>query len=167
MAYNEIDLSGAPTDALAYAVYTDGVEFGTFDGNEFSFTKPTTHKKENLLELHIFDETKEFRVLYSQSLDKYVMSQIEGEGEHIDEYMLFYGEKVIEQQGNATILEDMGRKKTFYLNLPEGKIYLGVRNYLGYDETGMVTVSNYRLLGLYTQANGEYQPITTVKGGIE
>lgn len=167
MILDILDLAKAPSPAYAYCVYSDGVEFGTFDGNAFSFGD--IHTPELLLEIHIFNCEKEYRAVYSQTWGKFIETSLESKAEsgcaesvldlggqehrydYIDEYLQLFGEEYLGCEDGITVLRDKGAEKKFYLALPQNrKISIGVRNYLGYDENQMIFLKDYRLTGLYT-----------------
>jgi len=178
MKYNNIDLSEAPTPAYVLCTFTDGVEFGYFDGKTFSFDDYEKHEPSNLLELRIFNEEREFRAIYSQSRKDYIYTNIHDGGNYtiihgvrflhsstslsdeqndiksdeiwmIDEDMHLFGESYIGCQNGITTFQDRGATKNFYLSLPNEPLSIRVRNYLTYDENDMVVLENYRLVGIY------------------
>ena len=157
MQYSNIDLSEAPSPAFAMCSYISGVEFGTYSGGAFSWKDK--HREEDLLELHIFDETKEFRAVLSGC--KFIKALIseEKDQEYLDEYMRLFGEEYKNAKSNITILTDKGHSKEFYINITGEQfkkgITLGVRNYIKYDENDMIQIVNYRLLGLFSGKTDE------------
>lgn len=176
MIYHNINLAEAPSPAFVLCIYTDGVEFGIYTGQNFSFENRTCHLPENMIELHIFDCDKEFRAVYSQSRDAYIIATVkrtdtdrehQSEGiieenkekqcyRYIDEGMHLFGEGHREHRQNSeTSMRDKGMKKTFYMELPDNKISLYVRNYLTFDKNHMVVLHNYRLLGLFNSKTKE------------
>lgn len=159
MKYCNIDLSLAPVNSFVIATYVTGVEVGIFNGNEFSFG--TKHYENDLLELHIFDETKEFRAIKSKNQfrtavitesektkDKYI-----GYDTSISEDTYFFGERFIENEGNITTLIDKGQQKEFYFKFTKEQFDAGmtlkVINYIDFDENDMLFIKNYRLAGIY------------------
>lgn len=169
MILDTLDLAKAPFPAYAYCIYSDGVEFGTFDGSAFSFGG--IHMPELLLEIHIFNRGKEYRAVYSQTWGKFIETSLESKAEsdstesvldiggqehrydYIDEYLQLFGEEYLGCENGITVLRDKGAEKKFYLALPQNKkVSIGVRSYLDYDDDQMIFLKDYRLTGLYTLA---------------
>ena len=165
LLYNKIDLTRVPSPAFAMCNYIGGVEFGTYKNGVFSWGDK--HSADDLLELHVFDEKKEFRAVLSDG--EFITSEIGRENEpqyHLDEYMRFFGEEYKNEEPkreNITVLTDRGHSKEFYIKIGEDKfkngISLGVRNYIEYDENDMIRVVNYRLLGLFSGKSNEKREI--------
>ncbi|MCL2159685.1 MAG: CRISPR-associated protein Csx19 [Oscillospiraceae bacterium] len=157
MLYNNIDLADAPSPAFAMCTYITGVEFGTYSNGTFSWADKAEHKEADLLELHIFNETKEFRAIISGQKPVLTLTIEEDKSkydDYLDEHMRFFGEEYVETDGNITKLIDKGCSKDFYLSITKEQFYdgitLGVRNYIKYDENDMIQIVNYRLLGLFS-----------------
>lgn len=118
-----IDLTKAPDRGIWYAVYTDRIEYTDYEKNE------TTILADNkLLELHIFDDTREFRVIRrrDQSLIEKIISDVECASEDTYEETIYVNRKGID-------------------NASPSKEQVTVVNYIEYDDNDLLKISNYRL----------------------
>lgn len=118
-----MNLSKAPAQGMMYALYTDRVEYKPYKKEELSEKKI----KKNLLELHLFDATAEYRVVQSEH------------GEL---------EKVISDE--TVTYDDLYCEKIFTLKPEEEQPgeqsrQVEVVNYLTYDENDLLMIRNYRL----------------------
>lgn len=157
MKYEEIDFTRAPINGFIMASYVSGVEFGKYKNNEYEFKDK--YPDEELLEMHIFNNEKEFRIVKACN-DNYIVNLIDGkengvENEYIDEDMVFFGqEEFLDSKDGITILKERGVKKEFYFDLTKEQhekiLSLKVRNYIKYDEDDMIYIDNYRIIGLYS-----------------
>jgi len=170
--YHKFDLEKAPEKGFALCYYTTGVEFGIYNKTE-GFMWEDKHLEENLLEMHIFDFEKEFRVIKSNICENgYLVapiiedsSEIKSDDSYIaydDEYMMLYGENWVNSDKNKITVCERGTKKTFYLPLTaedfKKGIFLKVRNYIDFDENNMF-ISNYRLCGIFIKNDKEYKAV--------
>lgn len=151
-----LDLSQAPNPAFVIAYYGAEVEVGYWDGTEISYQKNRKLPEEDLIEIHIFDETTEFRAVRTEKKDgwqvlvlkddciieqiKQAESEIEnayycGQSDQIefckedhilDEYMDFFGEEWISGEKGSTLLQDQKRKKTIYLTISSDQVKQGL-----------------------------------------
>lgn len=118
-----IDLTKAPDRGIWYAVYTDRIEYTDYEKNE------TTILADNkLLELHIFDDTREFRVIRrrDQSLIEKIIFDVECASEDTYEETIYVNRKGID---NASLSKEQ----------------VTVVNYIEYDDNDLLKISNYRL----------------------
>jgi len=151
----ELRLAACPSPAYAMCYYLTGVEFGVYrrQNNGWAFSWPEgAHSQDDILELHIFDQRKEYRAYTSEGRTK--ETEISDSGQrYIDEYMLFFGEAFVKSFNGGVSLSERGQVKDFYFPLSKDAfdkgLSLGVRNYICFDENDMIHVSGYRLLGLF------------------
>ena len=107
-------ISEAPERGYILVMWRGGAHFGTWEGS-LPETPPLT-------ELHIFDETREYRCVWSQARGRYVEAVItEPDLPYTEDVMLLKGE-------------------------PER--YLTLRNYFDYDEEDLLYLAAYRLTGV-------------------
>lgn len=116
-----MNLEKAPRKGIMYALYTDKVVYRKYSREEFS----GEDWKKNLLELHLFNDREEYRLIFSRR----------GEIENVvsDDKVLYddiYTEKIL-TDGYAP--EDSDR-------------WIKVINYLSYDENDLMVIGNYRLM---------------------
>lgn len=152
--YAGIDLTKAPSPAFALCYYTTGVELGTYNKEEgFSFNG--LHREEDLTQMHIFNEKEELRAVYSFGKKKFIQAIIEDDcnTDYLDEFMHLFGEKYLRSDNKKTYLEDKGSKKEIHFPVEkddfEKGLSIGIRNYLKYDNNGMVSIENFRMTGIY------------------
>lgn len=118
-----MNLLNAPEQGILYALYPDRVEYRSYKRSELSEEK----LQEHLLELHLFDERIEYRIVHSTLGDvETVISD-----EHVS-YDDLYIEKIFTLEEKA---ETLG----------EDPCCMEVVNYLKYDENDLLLVQNYRL----------------------
>lgn len=139
--YREFSFDLAPESGYMLAYFRKAVVFEIYEGLSKEELGQRIEKKEetngDLLELHLFDDKKEFRAVKTRKskfdAEEYITAQIQDEmdgkdykkaGDYVDEEMF------LEEQ---------------YRGIGEKLI---VRNYLDYKENGMVTVCAYRLAGV-------------------
>ena len=151
MQYCGIDLSKACSEGYALVIYRSGVEFGKWNGNGFPWADK--HDEKDLLELHIFDENKEFRAIRSarkKDAGDFIVSEITGykkeyenkkvETRLIKNKMLMFGEEFVSSGDGYYIAKESGREKKIYLNMSQADfekgIYLKVIDYYDFDENG-------------------------------
>ena len=87
---------------------------------------------ENLLELHIFDENQEYRLIHMQN-GKWIETLIS------DETETYLENGKVMQKDKKTECVQVEEK---FANVMK---YLNVINYIDYDENGMISIQNYRL----------------------
>lgn len=176
LSLNQEKLLEAPQCGYILIYFQTGMEFGTYqkvtcirDGVKTADIQSACLDLEKykdgakLLELHLFDQKKEYRAVYKQSgafleniiSDETVERTVSGrELEGLDtqkvEYQLLYGSsyEYSAERGGILAAQD-GNKKFFYLPDPKGAdLYLKIVNYIDYDED-MLVIANYRLAGIY------------------
>lgn len=145
--------------AYIYAVYRTHVDFGLYNGEDID--------DENLLELHIFDSTKEFRAVYSTFRKQLITSEIIGDitNRFIDDKMVLYGTEMKNIDEQHIAVTENGRTQVFGLGGELQKLVFGspdksftesfknddclyVRNYYAYDHNDLLYLEGYRLLGI-------------------
>lgn len=118
-----IDLAKAPDRGIWYAVYTDRIEYMDYEKSETVILADN-----NLLELHIFDDTKEFRVIRrrDQSLIEKIVSDAGCASEDTYEETIYVNRKGIDHASPS-------------------REQVTVVNYIEYDANDLLKISNYRL----------------------
>ena len=113
----------APDAGKMYALYIDRVVYKNYSkkelGNDSSFS-------DNLLELHLFDDNKEYRFIHARNED--VETVIDDSVEHDDTYT----EQIYVQAGCDADPADSTEK-------------VEIVNYIRYDDDDLLTINNYRL----------------------
>lgn len=157
----ELDLSGVCESGWVYAVYRKTVELGLWDKQceRFPWEEKECFDGGELLELHIFDESAEYRAIRSmREKNGFIIAKINdecyvGDGAfYTDGDMLLYGEEFICSDDHTITVSENGREKRFFLrysktDFNEG-IYLRVRDYFGYDENHLLYRTGYRLFDI-------------------
>ncbi len=113
------------------------------------------NKDDDLLELHIFGEGKEYRKMITAdtAYKEVILSDSRFEGcETDDQFMMLFGEEFIKSDEYSYTVKEKGKEYTFYLpfkkeNFDNG-IFLKVRNYYDYDENDLLYLKGYRLIGI-------------------
>ncbi|SES98017.1 hypothetical protein [[Clostridium] polysaccharolyticum] len=116
-----INFDKAPKEGVVLAYFRNCVKFQIYKDNQLEKDgKILGEDKEELLELHMFDENMEFRAVKSRSQKKYIPNDVlyNDNQDKIEEVILL-------------------EQKT------PGKIR--VVNYLSYDEYGMAKIAGYQL----------------------
>lgn len=109
-----MNLLNAPQQGIMYALYTDRVEYKKYNLQELS----EESLAENLLELHLFNETEEYRYVKTRR-----------------------GEMETRISDEAVPYEDCYTERIF--DWDKGKVE--VVNYITYDENDLMRIDNYRL----------------------
>jgi len=119
-----ISVNNAPQNGLMLAYYRKKIIFEKYNKEQLSAKILTTHQEYGeLLEMHLFDENKEWRVVKSASG--------------------YIGPILIEDMdGVDAVCEEMYVERGKYSNVPDT---IKVINYLEEKENGMLQVSNFRL----------------------
>lgn len=119
-----MDLTNIPEQGTLYALYLDKVKYEKYSRKELLEDKQLTDR---LLELHLFDDTREYRYIKTRSGE--IEALISDETvEHQD----VYTEKIV----------TLGNKK----EKPDKDSWLvEVVNYITYDENDLMRIENYRL----------------------
>lgn len=121
-----MNLLNAPEQGIMYALYRDRVVYEPYKREQLENEE---NLMRDLLELHLFDDTKEYRFIRKQKGDVEVC--IEDSTVSYDDY---YTEQIYTLAGNAETLDETSKR-----NLVE------VVNYIIYDENDLMTIPNYRL----------------------
>jgi len=177
----KIEKSFAGTKAWAYAVFFDAVAIGCWDGAQLVFHQPIVYDDENVLELRVFDGSKELRCvrLPDGDLAERLMNDETGSPQDKDVsdlYYAVYGEKNdpvsdgwserVEQRGGSLFFPaDLDPKDT--------NLWLKIRNYLSYvpvpvgeagkgnDDIefgkGTLSVTDYRFAGFFLDNEGKQE----------
>lgn len=116
-----INFDKAPKEGLVLAYFRNCVKFQIYKDNQLEKDgKILGEDKDELLELHMFDENVEFRAVKSRSQKKYIPNDILNNDNQ---------EKIEE----VVLLEQKSPNK------------VRVVNYLAYDEYGMAKIAGYQL----------------------
>lgn len=119
-----MNLLKAPTKGMIYALYTDRVVYEQYEKEKLPSEDVL---KENLLELHLFDDIKEYR--YIKKRNGIVEVCIEDQMIPHDD---IYTERIF----------TMGKTEE---EVGENESCIEVVNYIIYDENDLITIPNYRL----------------------
>lgn len=119
-----MNLLQAPTKGMIYALYTDRVVYEQYEKEKLPSEDVL---KENLLELHLFDDMKEYR--YIKKRNGIVEVCVEDQMIPHDD---IYTERIF----------TMGKTEEA---VGENESCIEVVNYIIYDENDLITIPNYRL----------------------
>ena len=124
-----MNLANAPEKGMMYALYTDRVVYKKYTKENLPSAQELLH---NLLELHLFDDIKEYRYIKKRSGELEVIIEDKDmipEGEDRDMYC--YTERIFTREPDTEA---------------EGGIWqIDVVNYLSYNEDDLMTIPGYRL----------------------
>ena len=118
-----MELLKAPERGMLYALYTDRMEYRPYEREDLLLKEKDLQK--NLLELHFFDEKKEYRFIKKRKGELEVVVCDERK-----DYDDLYIEKIFTQEDE---------KEKNHASCIE------VVNYLVYDENDLLKIKNYRL----------------------
>ena len=118
-----MELLKAPERGMLYALYTDRMEYRPYEREDLLLKEKDLQK--NLLELHLFDEKKEYRFIKKRKGELEVVVCDERK-----DYDDLYIEKIFTQEDE---------KEKNHASCIE------VVNYLVYDENDLLIIKNYRL----------------------
>ena len=118
-----MELLKAPERGMLYALYTDRMEYRPYEREDLLLKEKDLQK--NLLELHLFDEKKEYRFIKKRKGELEVVVCDERK-----DYDDLYIEKIFTQEDE---------KEKNHASCIE------VVNYLVYDENDLLKIKNYRL----------------------
>lgn len=118
-----MNLSKAPEQGIMYALYADRVEYRPYKKEELS----EDDLQKQLLELHLFDDTTEYRIIRSEHGE--IENVISDENMPHDD---IYCEKIYTLKENDEQSEEQDS-------------CVEVVNYLTYDENDLLLIRNYRL----------------------
>lgn len=119
-----MNLLQAPTKGMIYALYKDRVVYEQYEKEKLPSEDVL---KENLLELHLFDDMKEYR--YIKKRNGIVEVCVEDQMIPHDD---IYTERIF----------TMGKTEEA---VGESESCIEVVNYIIYDENDLITIPNYRL----------------------
>ena len=118
-----MELLKAPERGMLYALYTDRMEYRPYEREDLLLKEKDLQK--NLLELHLFDEKKEYRFIKKRKGELEVVVCDERK-----DYDDLYIEKIFTQEDE---------KEKNHASCIEAV------NYLVYDENDLLKIKNYRL----------------------
>lgn len=118
-----MELLKAPERGMLYALYTDRMEYRPYEREDLLLKEKDLQK--NLLELHLFDEKKEYRFIKKRKGELEVV--VGDEGRNYDDLYIekIFTQKDEKEKNHASCIE--------------------VVNYLVYDENDLLKIKNYRL----------------------
>lgn len=119
-----LDISNAPAKGRLYALLRDEVKFESYEALK---DIEDIVNDEKLLELHLFDKEKEYRMIRTR-MDGFVTAVID-DSQKCDD---IYEETVFVLGKDVDQTENLKEKVT-------------VVNYITYNEDDMITICNYRL----------------------
>ena len=119
-----MNLSNIPEQGILYALYTDKVKYEKYKKEELL---EDPYLAEKLLELHLFDDTREYRYIKTRRGEMETLISDETV-EHQD----IYTEKIL----------TLGNKKE---KPDKDSGFVEVVNYITYDENDLMRIGNYRL----------------------
>lgn len=118
-----MNINLAPEKGIMYALYIDRMVFQEYTKDQLS---KDAYLEDKLLEMHLFDENKEYR--YIKSRLKEIECIIDDSIEHEDVY--------VESTYIQSNLDEEVTSSTNRVN---------VVNYIQYDADDLLTITNYRL----------------------
>lgn len=118
-----MELLKAPERGMLYALYTDRMEYRPYEREDLLLKEKDLQK--NLLELHLFDEKKEYRFIKKRKGELEVV--VCDERKNYDDLYIekIFTQKDEKEKNHASCIE--------------------VVNYLVYDENDLLKIKNYRL----------------------
>ena len=118
-----MELLKAPELGMLYALYTDRMEYRPYEREDLLLKEKDLQK--NLLELHLFDEKKEYRFIKKRKGETEIVVS-EDEQDYDDLYTeRIFTQKEEKEKNHASSIE--------------------VVNYLVYDENDLLKIKKYRL----------------------
>ncbi|WP_270840983.1 hypothetical protein [Mediterraneibacter faecis] len=121
-----MNLLNAPEQGIMYALYRDRVVYEPYKREQL---EDNENLMKDLLELHLFDDTKEYRFIRKRKGDVEVCID-DSTVSHDDSYT----EQIYTLADNAEMLDETSKKTL-----------IEVVNYIIYDENDLMTIPNYRL----------------------
>jgi len=149
--------------AWAYTTMYHGVAIGIWDGEQLQFHTSAGFCVEDIIELRVFDEKKELRVV-SDEYGKLICrnSEIYKDDESDSEKYLMYGTKQVsleenDQNKNWIALEEDRGKELYFPKMKslvfvndEVYMWLCIRNYLRFSDDLRLEVVDYAFAGFRT-----------------
>lgn len=128
----------APISGMMYALYKDKVVYHPYCMTKMDLDEDKTRiilteqsdLAENLLELHLFDDHKEYRMVLRRGLD--TVSKL------IDDSCMK------KEKGEFAYIE--GKIQTLDIDHTGNKGQVNIVNYITYDEDDLMYIENYRLM---------------------
>lgn len=119
-----------PGKAWAYSVEFDKVQIGVWNGSQLKFKDG--YSEDNLLELRVFNNKQELRVVRKN--DGFVLRDSLGiSGETLDQHFFVYGTSVNRtENGYSALNEQRGAELWFPVEIKE-PVKLGIRNYYRFN----------------------------------
>ena len=121
-----MNMLNAPEQGIMYALYRDRVVYEPYKREQL---EDNENLMKDLLELHLFDDTKEYRFIRKRKGDVEVCID-DSTVSHDDSYT----EQIYTLADNAEMLDETSKKTL-----------IEVVNYIIYDENDLMTIPNYRL----------------------
>ena len=129
-----MNLAKAPEHGIMYALYTGRVVYEPYDRDRLPSAE---EMQKGLLELHLFDEYKEYRFIRSARGDIELC---------VDDNIISYCDRDEKNVHSDTYTEGKIITLTKGQESPdESKDYVEIVNYISYDENDLMTINNYRL----------------------
>lgn len=129
-----MNLAKAPEHGIMYALYTGRVVYEPYDRDRLPSAE---EMQKGLLELHLFDEYKEYRFIRSARGDIELC---------VDDKIISYCDWDEKNVHSDTYTEGKIITLTKGQESPdESKDYVEIVNYISYDENDLMTINNYRL----------------------
>ena len=129
-----MNLAKAPEHGIMYALYTGRVVYEPYDRDRLPSAE---EMQKGLLELHLFDEYKEYRFIRSARGDIELC---------VDDKIISYCDRDENNVHSDTYTEGKIITLTKGQESPdESKDYVEIVNYISYDENDLMTINNYRL----------------------
>lgn len=134
MKTNFTHILDAPEQGMALIYFQTSLYCGKYKREAESIDLGKENVEERILEIHLFDESTEYRAVYSQEKEEYIEAVIRDDNQICDE--------IIKEE--SYLLDEY--RKDF------GNEKMGTANYMTYDEDDMLKLINYRL---YIPEKGE------------
>ena len=129
-----MNLAKAPEHGIMYALYTGRVVYEPYDRDRLPSAE---EMQKGLLELHLFDEYKEYRFIRSARGDIELC---------VDDKIISYCDRDEKNVHSDTYTEGKIITLTKGQESPdESKDSVEIVNYISYDENDLMTINNYRL----------------------
>ena len=122
-----MNLLDVPEQGMVYAIYTDEVKYEKYNRSDLNEKEIL---RENLLELHLFDEEVEYRYVKMRERQKE------------DRFILISDETVSHEKSYSEKIYTLkpGQEKT-----DKNSGFVEVISYITYDENDLMRIDNYRL----------------------
>lgn len=123
-----MNLLNAPEQGMMYALYIDRVVYKPYKRDQLA----EEALMKNLLEIHLFDQTKEYRYIKKRKGD--IEVTIDDISVSCDDK---YTERIYTLEDDIENLDELTKDKK--------RRCIEVVNYISYDENDLMSISNYRL----------------------